>query len=380
MRSILRFVRLGVLGLVLASPPAWAQDDLVRVKDLVRVDGMRDNALAGYGLVVGLAGTGDSARSRATTQSVANALVKFGTSVPALELNTRNVAAVFVTATLPPFANIGDKLDITVSSIGDARSLAGGTLLMTPLEGPNGKVFALGQGSLSVGGYRYDAFGNVVQKNHPNVARVAQGATVEANALNSVVTPGGALHLLLHAPDFTTASRIAEALAGEFGEHRLGSLISAEGPDRIVFRLSEAERLDFVAVVRRIEEVTVEPDRVARVVVNERTGTVVAGGDIRIDAVTVAQGDLKIRIETDYLVSQPTLVARPGNSIGTTVVPETRIRAIEATPGVISLPQGAPVADLVQALGKVKATPRDIITVLQAIHRAGALHAELVVQ
>lgn len=380
MRSIPRLARLAALGLVLALPAAWPQEELVRVKDLVRVDGMRDNALAGYGLVVGLAGTGDSARSRATTQSVANALVKFGTSVPALELNTRNVAAVFVTATLPPFANIGDKLDVTVSSLGDARSLSGGTLLMTPLEGPNGKVFALAQGALSVGGYRYDAFGNLVQKNHPNVARVPQGATVESNALSSVVTPGGSLHLLLHAPDFTTASRIAEALASEFGEQRLGTMISAEGPDRIVFRLSEAERLDFVGVVRRIEEVLVAPDRVARVVVNERTGTVVTGGDIRIDAVTVAQGDLKVRIETDYLVSQPTLVSRPGSSIGTAVVPETRIRATEASPGVVSLPQGAPVADLVQALAKVKATPRDIITVLQAIHRAGALHAELVVQ
>lgn len=374
-----RLILIGLTAALLAGPVS-AASGLVRIKELARVDGMRDNALAGYGLVVGLAGTGDSPRSRATTQSVANALIKFGTSVPPMELNTRNVAAVFVTATLPAFANVGDRIDVSVSSIGDARSLAGGTLLMTPLEGPNGKVYGLAQGPLTVGGYRHDAFGNLVQKNHPNVAVISKGATVEGHALSSVVTEGGAVHLLLHAPDFTTASRVAEALAVEFGSERLGTAISAEGPDRIVFRLTEEERRDFVGVVRRIEDVMVEPDRLARVVVNERTGTVVAGGDVRIDKVTVTQGDLKVRIETDFIVSQPALVARPGSGVRTAIVPDTQIKTTEPEAGYVSLPQGAPVADLVQALNRVKATPRDIITVLQAIHRAGALHAELIVQ
>jgi len=345
---------------------------------LARVDGVRDNALAGYGLVVGLAGTGDTSRSRATTQSVANALQKFGVAVPAIELNTRNVAAVFVTGTLPAFANLGSRIDVNVSSIGDARSLAGGTLLMTPLEGPNGKVYALAQGALTVGGYRYDAFGNLLQKNHPNVAVISGGATVEANALSSVVTPGGAVHLLLHAPDFTTAARMAEAVQAELGMP--DGAVSAEGPDRVVVRLSEDERRHFVSVLRRIEEVWVEPDRVARVVVNERTGTVVAGGDVRIDRVTVTQGDLKVQIDTEFLVSQPSLVARTGSNVRTAIVPSTQIKATEPALNAVNLPAGAPVADLVQALNRIKATPRDVITILQAIHRAGALHAELVVQ
>lgn len=367
---------LALLAGALAAAPAGT----VRVKELVRVDGARDNPLAGYGLVVGLAGTGDSSRSRATTQSVANALVKFGIAVPGADLSTRNVAAVFVTATLPAFANIGDKIDVSVASIGDARSLAGGTLLMTPLEGPNGKVYGLAQGPLSVGGYRHDAFGNLVQKNHPNVGLVSAGATVEAHALSPVVSESGAVHLLLHAPDFTTATRIAEGLAVEFGRDRLGRDISAEGPDHIVFRLTEAERTNFVAILQRIENVTVQPDRVARVVVNERTGTVVAGGDVRLDQVTVTQGDLKVRVEADFVVSQPTFVARTGPGVRTAIVPDAQIRTSEPAAQSVSLPRGAAVADLVQALNRIKATPRDIITILQAIHRAGALHAELVVQ
>lgn len=380
MRAMTMGAAIGLMMACLAAPLGATTAGTVRVKELARVDGVRDNPLAGYGLVVGLAGTGDSTRSRATTQAVANALLKFGTAVPGTELNTRNVAAVFVTATLPPFANVGDRIDVHVSSIGDARSLAGGTLLMTPLEGPNNKVYGLAQGPLSVGGYRYDAFGNLVQKNHPNVGIVAGGGTVEASALNTVVSRGGALHLLLHAPDFTTSARIAEALAAEFGSDRMGKDITAEGPDRIVFRLSERERTDFVSVLRRIENVSVVPDRIARVVVNERTGTVVAGGDVRIGQVTVTQGDLKVRIDTDFLVSQPALVSRTGPDVRTAVVPSTQIKSTEPEAQAISLPQGTAVADLVQALGKIKATPRDIITILQSIQRAGALHGELVVQ
>jgi flagellar P-ring protein precursor FlgI len=366
--------------LALSPAPGHAARDWVRIKELARVDGARENPLVGYGIVVGLAGTGDSARNRATIQSVANALSSFGVIVPAEQINSRNVAAVVVTAVLPPFANVGDRLDVQVGALGDARSLVGGSLVMTPLQGPDQVAYALAQGSVAVGGYQYDAFGNLVQKNHPNAGIVAQGGTVEKSLLNSLVTSGGAIHLLLHSPDFTTASRMADALADEFGRERLGSSITAEGPDRVVFRLTPDERRSFVDVLRRIEGTALEPDHVISVVVSERTGTVVAGGDVRVDQITVTHGDLNVRIDTEFVASQPVLVSRTGSGVRTVVVPNTNIAVKEPPAPSVSLPKGTTVADLIVALNKIKATPRDIVTILQAIRRAGALHADLIVQ
>jgi flagellar P-ring protein precursor FlgI len=355
--------------------------DEVRIKELVRIDGARDNVLTGYGIVVGLAGTGDTSRSRATQQSVANALAQFGVSVPTDRLVSRNSAAVMITASLPPFTNSGDKIDVNVASIGDARSLAGGTLVATPLQGPDQKIHALAQGPVSIGGFRYDAFGNLVQKNHPTTGIVASGGVIEVPAGSNVVTRGGAIHLLLNAPDFTTSSKIAEALAHEFGNDRLGRDITPEGPDRVVFRMREDERPRYVEIVRRIEALTVVPDQVARIVVNERTGTVVSGGDVRLGQVSVTQGDLKIAIETDYWVSQPTpFQYRPSSAIRTAVVPDVTMDVSEPEGKTIAMPAGTSVTDLALALNKIKATPRDIISILQAIQRAGALHAELIVQ
>lgn len=364
---------------LLAGSPAQAlpgAEAPVRLKDLVRIESARPNPLAGYGLVVGLAGTGDSSRSRATAQSVANALSRMGLNVDPAQLNSRNAAVVMVTASLPPFANIGDTLDANVSSLGDARSLAGGTLLMTALMGPNDKTYALVQGPITVGGYRYDAFGNLVQKNHPTVGIVAGGATVERDTLTRLLDESGSLGLVLKAPDFTTARRIAEALAGEFGS----SDIRTVGPDRVVLHLNDVERTDLVGVMQRMEALSVVPDVPATVVVNERTGTIVSGGDVRLEAASIVHGELRISIETDYLVSQPSLVARTGSGVGTAIVPDTTISAKEAGSKSLSVPAGTTVADFAVALNKLDAPPRDVISIFQALHRAGALHADVIVQ
>jgi flagellar P-ring protein precursor FlgI len=352
----------------------------VRIKELVHIDGARDNSMVGYGLVVGLAGTGDSSRSKVTQQSIANTLTRFGITLNSQQLASRNVAAVMVTAQLPPFGNAGDKLDVNVASIGDARSLVGGTLLMTPMAGADEKIRILAQGPVSVGGFRYDAFGNVVQKNHPTTGIIPSGGAIEVPVSGSVVSKSGAIHLLLNSPDFTTASKIADALGAEFGANRLGLDIVPEGPDRVIFRLRDDERARYVEVVRRIESLLVEPDQVARVVVNERTGTVVSGGNVRLGQVTVTQGELKIAIDTDFLVSQPSFLARPTSTVQTVVVPDVNLQVDEPMASTVSMPAGTTVADLAIAMNKIKATPRDLISVLQAIQRAGALHAELVVQ
>lgn len=377
------------VGMLFVQIPAFAakqdgalfqESSPVRIKELVRIQGARENPVVGYGLVVGLAGTGDGPRSRATMQSLGNALQRFGVHVGDAQITSRNVAAVMVTGSLPPHANPGDKLDISVSCIGDARSLVGGTLLLTPLQGADDQTYVLAQGPVMVGGYRYDAFGNLLQKNHPTVGTVSEGGLVEATSPSSVMSASGAIHLLLHSPDYTTASRIAQALAAEFGQARLGADIIAEGPSRVTFRLNDGERQRLVDVLRQVESLSVTPDLLARVVVNERTGTIVSGGNVRLGAVSITQGNLSVSIETDFRVSQPSLLVDPGNAIRSVVVPDTRIEALEAEAATVVLASGANVSELATALGGIKATPREVISILQAIQRAGALHAELIVQ
>jgi flagellar P-ring protein FlgI len=360
----------------LLLPTAQAATEGVRIKDLGRIDGVRDNMIVGYGIVTGLAGTGDSSRSQATLQSIVNALRDFGVTVNVSQLSSRNVAGVTVTATLPPFARSGDKIDVTISSLGDARSLNGGTLLMTPLYGPDKRVYALAQGALVVGGYQYDLNGNVVQRNHPTAGVITEGATIEKTVNTQIVKDGGSIDMLLYDPDYTTASRVAEALNRGLGT----SAARAVDPGRVRINVP-ADQASLVGFIARVENVTVEPDQRARVVVNERTGTVVAGGDVRISKVTVTHGSLRVRIETDYLVSQPDgVLVRPSSSIRTEVVPRTRIDVKEDGMNVVSLPGGTRVAELVDALNRIKTNTRDMISVLQSIKRAGALHAELIVQ
>lgn len=362
---------------VTAACAAWPVAAGVRIKDLGRIDGVRDNMVVGYGIVSGLAGTGDSNRSQVTVQSIANALGNFGIYLTPSQITSRNVAAVIVTATLPAYTRIGDKIDINVSSLGDARSLVGGTLLMTPLYGPDRRVYALAQGPLSVGGFKYDLNGNVVQRNHPTSGVIPEGATIELSLSTKIVRDDGAISLLLFEPDYTTASRIASAVNAAFGV----SIARAEDAGRVSVQAPAPSTGPIVDFVARLENVVVDPDQRARVVINERTGTVVSGGDVRISTVTVTHSNLRVSIVTDYLVSQPDgVLVEPSRNIRTAVVPQTRIDAQEESMNTVSLPEGTQVAELVAALNRIKVSTRDVITILQSIKRAGALHAELVIQ
>jgi flagellar P-ring protein precursor FlgI len=365
------------LGCLLPCASAFALEDgqSVRLKEIARVEGVRENALTGYGIVVGLAGTGDSNKNRLTIQSVANTLSHFGVNISPSDLNSRNVAAVMVTATLPPFAESGQKLDVSVSSIGDARSLSGGMLMLTPLDGPDGKLYALAQGPLSVGGYVVNAFGSSEQKNHPTVGRVPDGANVEREAPLGLGSDGRTLDVVLYQPDFTTAERVAESLRRNAG---VGAVAEHAGKIRVTFATPPS---DLIHTISMIENVPVIPDQVARVVVNERTGTVVSGGDVRLGGVTISQGDLRIVVQTDYLVSQPEgVLVNPSRSIGTAVVPQANINVQEPEAKLVNIPSGATVGDLIAALRAIHLTTRDVITILQSIKEAGALRGELIIQ
>ncbi len=366
-----------VFTLAIALPATAArQGEGVRLKELARLSSAQENSLVGYGLVTGLAGTGDSSRSAATLQSLSNTLQRFGVNVPPQQIHSRNAAAVMLTATLPPFTQPGDKLDVNVTSIGDARSLLGGTLVLSDLTGPDGEIYALVQGPVSIGGFRYDLNGNLVQKNHTTTGQIPGGAVVQHSIGSRLLDKNGTLEYVLFDPDFTTAGRIADSINRQFGKE----LAKAVTASRVRVTLPEEQRTSPVDFIIQAENITVDPDRRAVVVVNERTGTVVSGGDVRLSRVSVTQGDLKVSIRTQYAVSQPQFVIDTGTDVRTEVVPQTTINVMEQEPLTVALPDDTSVVDLVAALNKVKASSRDIITILQAIKRSGALHAELVIQ
>lgn len=345
-----------------------------RIKDIARIQDSREYALVGYGLVVGLAGTGDSERNRATRQSLVNVLKSFDLSVSADDLSSRNTAAVMVTATLSSYSEKGDKIDVKVSSLGDAKSLTGGTLLLASLYGPDRKLYALGQGSLLVGGYYFDLNSNSAQKNHPTVGQIPRGATVERSALNEGLA-NKSVSIVLNEPDFTTAQRVAESVRREMKMDGVHVVHAAKIEIDLPVKSTVLPEL-----IAKLERIEVNPDQVARVVVNERTGTVVAGANVSLSEVNISQGNLNVEISTKFLVSQPSGLFRPGRNISTEVVPDTTLTVNEKATPSVHLHEGATVADLVQALYRVNLTTRDVITVLQAVKRAGALHAELVIQ
>jgi flagellar P-ring protein FlgI len=368
-----RWIGFVFLVSLLAAPVHGA----VRIKDLGRFDGVRESNVIGYGLVVGLSGTGDSRRSLATVQSVSNMLQEFGLQVPPTAINSRNVAAVLVTADVPGFLSAGDRLDVNVSSIGDASSLAGGTLLMTPLLGPDRQVYAMAQGALAIGGFRYEQNGTVRQKNHPTSGNIPEGAIAERSVTPQLLTRDGALDLILNEPDFTTATRVASAINADIR----GAVATPIAAGRVRLAPSSSEPAGVVALIASIENLSVEPDNKARVVVNERTGTIVSGGNVTLSEVTVTQGDIRVSIDQRFLVSQPEGgLFRPSREIRTAVVPETSIDVDDAEPIAVDLPRGATISDLVTALKGIRASSRDVIAILQGIKRAGALHAELVIQ
>ena len=374
-RTLLLLVHAAVAAAALAVAGA-ASAEPVRLKNLGRLAGVRENALVGYGLVTGLAGTGDSPRSQATRQSIANMLARFDVVVDAADVQSRNVAAVMVTARLQAFARPGDPMDVVVTSIGDARSVVGGTLLMAPLKAADNKVYALAQGEVSVGGYRYDANGNQVQKNHPTVGIVAGGGTVEIGMAEDGATPlTRHLTFVLRDPDYTTAGRLAAAVNERVG-HEVAQVRDAGGIDIAVPAEYQAGVAPFIVA---LETVSVEPDRLSRVVVNERTGTIVAGADVRIDHVVVSQGDLKVTVASENQVSQPQFVSQTGAGVRTALVTNTRLEVDDRGGAVVDANKNT-VGDLVQALARLHVSTRDVISILQAIKTAGALRAELVVE
>lgn len=338
-----------------------------RIKDIAKIQGVRSNQLVGYGLVVGLSGTGDSNKTLETLQSVTNMLKEFGVTISAAQLKTKNVAAVMVTAQLPPFVREGDTIDITISSMGDAKSIQGGTLVQTPLRAGNGQVYAVGQGAVSTGGFSAGGSGGKAQKNFPTVGTTPNGAIVERDVEATLGTEGK-ISFSLSNSDFTTASRVAAAV-----NSRYGSIARAVNPGRIDVQIPYNYRNDVVGFVAGIEDLYVTPDNIAKVVVNERTGTIVMGGNVAVDEIAIAQGGLSINIQKNTEVNQP-----PPFTMGETITTKnTDVSVTEDKANTIVLQATANVNDIVGALNAVGATPRDIISILQAIKAAGALHADL---
>jgi flagellar P-ring protein precursor FlgI len=341
-----------------------------RLKDIVSLEGMRDNQLLGYGLVVGLAGTGDRRQTVFSAQSLTNLLQRMGVSVPPEAIRVNNTAAVMITATLPPFAQPGSRIDVTVAAIGDASNLQGGLLLLAGLKGANGEVYAVAQGPVVTGGFVAGRAGTNQTLNHPTVGRVPNGAIIEQRAPS--VPPAKQIGLQLRQADFTTSARIAEAVNKKFASQgpaiaraENSALVSVQIPERYASR-----PVEFVA---ELEQLSIDTDRPARVVINERTGTIVMGKEVRISPVAIMHGNLTVEIQTSFAVSQP-----PPLSSGTTeVVPQVGVGIKEEKARNVVLKEGATVEELVRALTSIGSTPRDVIAILQSLRAAGALEAEV---
>jgi flagellar P-ring protein precursor FlgI len=363
----------GIAACLTVGIPAMTpvRADIVRLKDLISLQGISTAPLIGYGLVVGLNKTGDKQQTIFSTQALANMLRQFGLIVPGETIKVENIASVLVTADLPPYARPGSRLDVTASSIGDAKSLQGGTLLATGLRGANGDVVAIAQGALSVGGFGGGSDGSSVQVNHLTVGRVPGGALVEVGT-GALMPTTEALTLVLREPDFVTASRVAQTINGDLG----GDVAAVLDPGSVSLTVPAAYRKSVSELMARLEGLSVDIDTMARVVINERTGTVVVGGNVRIGAAAVAHGNLSVRISTKYDVSQPAPMSSGGK---TTVTPETQVDVREGNAKLVTLEEGTTLEVVTHALNELGATPRDIIAIMQALKAAGALHAELII-
>ncbi|GAB4373638.1 MAG: flagellar basal body P-ring protein FlgI [Calditrichia bacterium] len=345
----------------------------VRVKELARIQGVAKKPLVGYGLVVGLNGTGDSRRSRFTTQSVVNMLQRFGINVPAEQMKIRNVAAVMVTAEAPTFLSVGDRLTVTVSSLGDAKSLENGLLLMTPLVDQEGNHYAMAQGPVSVGGFSVETTGGGgVRQNHTLVGRIPDGAVLQQNMGEEFTFPD-TLVLSLKESDFTTAQRLVEQINTTFEQ----TIAYQQNPRTIAVAIPADFRNSALhgKFIAELEQIEVEPDVPARVVINERTGTIVVGGNVRLLPAAIAHGNLSVEIESEPIVSQPAPFSR-----GQTVVLPNTQATVYTEPGkMATFTATATVQDVAQALNSLGLSPRDIIAVLQALREAGSLQAELTI-
>lgn len=346
---------------------AFAESSVTRIKDIAKVQGVRNNQLMGYGLVVGLPGTGDSDDTWQMIQSTVSLLRNFGITVNPADLDSDNVAAVMVTATLPPFVREGDTIDVTVSSMGDADSIQGGVLLQTPLRAANGDVYAVAQGSISTGGFVAGRGNNRAQKNFPTAGNIPNGAIVE-RTLEDDLGKNGTLSLSLASSDFTTASRITNAINAAYG-----NVAHAANPGRIDINIPGYYRANVVEFVATIEELPVVPDTIAKIVVSERTGTIVMGGNVSVDECAITQGGLSIRINRE----ESGIQGAPFSYGTSMIVQNTETNAREEMSSSVVMPATTSVSDVIGALNAVGATPRDCISILQAMKAAGAIHAVL---
>ncbi|MFY9561129.1 MAG: flagellar basal body P-ring protein FlgI [Terriglobales bacterium] len=357
------------LLLLLTSLNASATEPVqIKIRDLATVEGVRENPLIGYGMIVGLAGTGDRRQTVFTTQTLASVLQRMGAQIPASAVRVNNVAAVFVTANLPPFARPGGQVDVTVSSIGDAKSIEGGLLLLTPLYGADGQIYAAAQGPVAVGGYSAGGGGNSKQVNHPTVGRIPAGGRVE-RALSFNFDHLAPVNLLLREPDFSTAGEISDAINRAFGHE----VATARDGGRVEVNAAGTGVANLTSVMAKIENLAVTVHRRARVVVNERTGTVVMGQDVRLGAVSILHGGFSVQISTEFEVSQP----QPLSQGKTAVVGQQDVQTKELAARRVEIGEGASVEQLVNGLQNMGATARDVISILQAIKAAGALDADL---
>jgi flagellar P-ring protein FlgI len=341
----------------------------VLVRDVTTIEGIRENPLIGYGVVAGLKRTGDSQQTIFTTQTLANVLQRLGVQIPAATVQVRNVAVVMVTASLPPFARTGTTLDVTVSSVGDAKSLEGGVLLLTSLHAADGQVYAEAQGPLTLGGYTVGTTGNAKEVNHVTVGRVPAGGIVERDA-SIDLTQLKVLSFTLREPDFTAARDIAAGINQQFGKPLAAALNSRE----VDVNIADSGIASVPALISDLQNVMVAIHPPAKVVMNERTGTIVMGGDVKLSPVSVLHGDLTVEVTTTFQVSQPAPFSKNGK---TEVVPQTDLRASEGPARSIQLKEGASVEELINGLHAMGATARDIVAILQAIKAAGGLQAEL---
>ena len=354
------------MALLLLSLPQLAL--AARIKDIAAFDGVRENQLIGYGLVVGLNGSGDTDQTKFPVQSLVGALERMGVTIGRNEITVKNVAAVMVTAQLPAFSKQGNRLDVLVSSVGDSKSLGGGTLLMAPLKGADGQVYAVAQGAILTNAFSYGGQASSAMKNHPTAGTVPGGALIERELPNVLADKTG-LKLNLHQSDFTTASRVAVAINERFK----GTVATLTDPGCVLVAIPERYRGRTVEFVAELERLEVNPDVTARVVMNERTGTIVMGENVRISTVAVSHGNLTVVVKETPKVSQPKALS----SGTTTVVPRTDLKVVEDRVNLSLLREGANLSEVVRGLNTLGVTPRDLLGIMQAIKAAGALNADL---
>jgi flagellar P-ring protein FlgI len=368
-RRLVLGISTALFFMVLNLSASTSDDKKVLIRDITTIEGVRANPLVGYGVVVGLNRTGDTLQTQFTTQTLANIMERMGVKIPTSAVQVKNVAAVFVTASLPPFSRSGIALDVTVSSTGDAKSLEGGVLLLTPLHGADGQVYAEAQGALTLGGYSAGGSANGKQVNHPTVGRIPNGGTVERDSAVDI-SHLPVISLMLRDPDFTAARDIANIINHQFDKE----IATVTDSREINVKTSGSGKTSIPELISQIQNLAIAFHPPAKVIVNERTGTIVMGGDVKLSSVSVLHGNLTVEVTTQFQASQPPPLSKTGETV---VVPDQNLQAQENAAKTIRLAEGASVEELINGLQTMGATARDIVAILQAIKAAGGLQAEL---